>query len=177
MVTGVATGGPVRIAATVPSGSGSQSGFANVTVTRKSVASVSVNGPSTINVGSTGNFVATLNDSDGNPLGLDGRTVTWESSRTDVATIDANTGVVTGKSPGGTQIKATSEGKFGTATLTVSARVPASIVVAPAADTIVVGQTTSFSATVKDAAGAVIPPADANVNVAVDRPYGRGRGW
>ncbi|HET7586349.1 MAG TPA: Ig-like domain-containing protein [Gemmatimonadaceae bacterium] len=156
VVTGVAEGGPVRIAASVLSGSTTKSAFANVTVTPKSVGSVDVTGPATLDVGSSATFVATAKDAAGNPL--TGRTFTWASSHTNIATVDA-TGLVTAKAPGGTEITATSGGKTGVATLTVAARVAASVTITPDADTIVVGQTTSFSATVKDAAGAVIADA------------------
>src|SRR5207245_9530287 len=58
---------------------------------------------------------------DGNPLA--GRAVTWTSGNTSTATVNT-TGLVTGKAAGSATITATSEGKNGTATVTVMAPPP-----------------------------------------------------
>src|SRR5207244_7837774 len=50
---------------------------------------------------------------------LSGRTVTWSSSNTAVATVSTS-GLVSGVAPGSITISATSEGKSGTAAITVT---------------------------------------------------------
>lgn len=158
VVVGVGLG-TVRIAAS----SGGKSGFATITVIPPGVASVSVTpaGP-TIKVGETVHLVAQTFDASG--AVLTGRTVTWSSSNTGVATVD-NTGVVTGVSTGASIITATSEGKSGTAAVAVNAAVAASIEVAPTSVTITTGQTSQLTATVKDANGAVISGASVSWRV------------
>jgi uncharacterized protein YjdB len=149
VVTGVALGS-ARIAAS----SGGKSGVATVVVVPPGVASVVVTPNSAAKkVGETVHFVAQTFDAGG--VELTGRTVTWTSEHTDVATIDAN-GVATALSEGATTITATSEGKSGTAGLAVAAAVPASITVDPPSVSITTGQTAQLTATVKDASGNVI---------------------
>src|SRR6266550_4324908 len=89
------------------------------------VASVAV-APATasVPVGQTVQFTATPRDSIGNALIA--RVVTWASSAPAVASVDIN-GMVTGVAAGPATITATSEGKGGTATVSVTA------VAAPAA--------------------------------------------
>ena len=83
------------------------------------VASV-VLSPATVGVaaGSTVQLTATPKDSAG--TALSGRTVSWASSNGGVATV-SGAGVVTGVTAGAATITATSEGKSGTATVTVTA--------------------------------------------------------
>ena len=83
------------------------------------VASV-VLSPATASVaaGSTVQLTATPKDSAG--TALSGRTVSWASSNGGVATV-RGAGVVTGVTAGAATITATSEGKSGTATVTVTA--------------------------------------------------------
>lgn len=83
------------------------------------VASV-VLSPATVSVaaGSTVPLTATLKDSAGSALS--GRTVSWASSNGGVAPV-SGAGVVTGVTAGAATITATSEGKSGTATVTVTA--------------------------------------------------------
>src|SRR2546422_6346502 len=84
------------------------------------VARVAVAPPTaSIVVGATVQLSATPQDAVGNPL--TGRTITWQSGNAAVASVDAN-GLVTGKALGGpVTITATSEGKAGTAAVTVTA--------------------------------------------------------
>src|SRR5438876_6640205 len=81
LVTGVAAGGPVTITAT----SEGQSGTASITVAGAPVASVTVTPASaSVQAGQTQQLTATLKDANGNIL--TGRTVTWSSNNTSVAT-------------------------------------------------------------------------------------------
>ena len=83
------------------------------------VASVVV-GPAsaTIGVGSFASLTATPEDASGNPLS--GRVVTWSSDNTAAATVSGS-GLVAGVAAGSATITATSEGKSGTAAITVTA--------------------------------------------------------
>src|SRR5213593_156443 len=113
LVTGVTAG-----SATITATSEGQGGTATITVSTVPVASVTVS-PATASVqaGQTVQLAATPKDANGNPLS--GRTVTWASSNSAVATVSGS-GVVTGVTAGAATITATSEGQSGTATVTVS---------------------------------------------------------
>src|SRR5205807_2175433 len=114
LVTGVGPGGPVTMTAT----SEGQSGTASVTVTAAPAAAVTVRPSSgTVAMGQTVQLSATLRDANGNIL--TGRSVTWASNNTSVATV-TGTGLVTGKVAGSATITATSEGQNGTAAITVT---------------------------------------------------------
>ena len=114
LVSGVAAGGPVTITAT----SEGQSGTASITVSGVPVASVTVSPASaSVPAGQTVQLSATLRDANGNIL--TGRSVTWASNNTSVATV-TGTGLVTGKVAGSATITATSEGQSGTAAITVT---------------------------------------------------------
>src|SRR5207245_1164673 len=81
------------------------------------VAQVSVTPASaTLAVGGAQQLAATLTDSSANVL--TGRTVTWASSNTAVATVSV-TGLVTGVAAGAATITATSEGQSGVAAIAV----------------------------------------------------------
>ncbi len=86
------------------------------------VASVSVS-PATASVaaGSTLQLTATPRDANGNAVS--GRAVSWQTSNSAVATVSA-TGLVKGVAVGSATITATSEGKNGTAVITVTAPPP-----------------------------------------------------
>jgi uncharacterized protein YjdB len=132
--------------------------------------SVAVNPPAVL-VGQTATATATVADSIGNVLS--GRTITWGSSNTTVASVDA-TGVVRALSAGSALIQATSEGKSSSAPVNVSAPAPipvASISVSPASSTLQVGATVQLSATTLDAnnnvlTGRVVGWSSANTAVA-----------
>lgn len=122
LVTGVVAGGPVTITAT----SEGRSGTASVTVTAPPpppppapVATVALAPASTsISTGQSVQLVATLRDAAGNVL--TGRTITWASGNTAVATV-SGTGLVAGVAAGGpVTITATSEGRSGTSAITVT---------------------------------------------------------
>ena len=111
--------GKVAGTATITATSEGQSGTSAITVVHVPVASVAVAPPSaTVQVGSTVQLTATPKDAGGNPL--TGRTVTWASGNTSVATVSPS-GLVSGATVGSTTITATSEGQSGTATITVVA--------------------------------------------------------
>src|SRR5213079_2429751 len=84
-----------------------------------------------------------------------GRTVTWASSNTTVATVSAS-GLVTGKVAGTATITATSEGQSGTSAITVVHVPVASVTVAPATANVNEGKTVQLTATLKDANGNVL---------------------
>jgi uncharacterized repeat protein (TIGR02543 family) len=150
LVTGVAAG-----SATITATSEGKSGTATVTVGQVPVATVTVSPTSaSILVGATQQFTATTKDAGGNVL--TGRAVTWSSSNTGVATVNSSTGLVTGVAAGSVTITATSEGKSGTATVTVSQVPVATVTVSPVSASILVGGTQQFTATTKDAGGNVL---------------------
>lgn len=122
-------------------------------ITGPTVATVSVTlAKSGILIGETTTGTATLKDATGTVI--TGRTVAWSSSTTSVATV-SSTGVVTGVGAGTSVITATSEGKTGSATVTVTAPV-ASVTVTLAASSIIAGSTTQATAVLKDASGNVL---------------------
>ncbi len=93
------------------------SGSATVTVFGEPVATVTVSVASaTIGVGQTTQATATTKDAAGNVLG---RPVTWSSDNPSVAQVNA-AGAVTGAAIGTANIVATSEGKTGSAGITVA---------------------------------------------------------
>ena len=161
LVTAAAVGSAI-ITAT----SEGQTGTSSITVTNVPVASVAVTpGSATIQVGQTQQLAATLKDASGNTLS--GRAVSWTSSNPSVASVSGS-GLVTGLAAGSAVITAMSEGKSGTATLTVVAPPPppgapgavTDLAVAGATDTSV---TLSFTE-VSDGAG---QPASYDVRFAV----------
>jgi trimeric autotransporter adhesin len=149
LVTGVAAG-----TATITATSEGKTGTAAVTVNNVPVASVSV-APASASVqpGGTVQLSATPKDASGNPL--TGRAIAWSSSAPGIATVNGG-GLVTGVAAGTATITATSEGKTGTAAVTVNSVPVASVTVSPATASIVVGQTVQLSATPKDASGNVL---------------------
>jgi len=133
---------------------GAAEGTAIVTVTGNTtvpVASVTVTPASaTVVVGGAQQFSAVTLDAAGNTL--TGRVITWASSNTTVATVNAS-GLVTGRAAGTATVTATSEGKGGSAAVTVAVVPVASVTVSPASATIGVGGTRQLSAITKDSAG------------------------
>ncbi|MEW5931019.1 MAG: Ig-like domain-containing protein [Gemmatimonadota bacterium] len=155
LVTAVAPG-----TATITATSEGRTGSSTVTVVAPPpapVASVSVTPPTAeVQTGGTVQLTATPRDAAGNPLS--GRTVTWTSSNTGVATVDAN-GRVTAVAPGTATITATSEGKSGTSTITVVAPPPApvaTVAVTPSSGTLDPGGTLQLTTTLRDASGNVL---------------------
>src|SRR5437764_295607 len=142
---------PGQYAVVATSNPGNVSDTAIVTVTPVPVAALNVApAAATIAVGATIQLVATTIDSAGNVL--TGRSVNWASGNSGAASVDGN-GLVTGMGAGAATITATSEGKSGTASVTVSSIPVASVTVSPASASLTVGQTAQFSATARDANG------------------------
>src|SRR5437879_6993214 len=139
--------------ATITATSEGQSGTAAITVPAPApVASVSVSPASaTLQIGQTVQLTATPKDANGNPL--TGRTITWGSSNTAVATVTAS-GLVTGVVAGSATITATDEGRSATIGRTARRAAPeASGGVNPASASVQDGQTRQLVATPKDANG------------------------
>lgn len=118
------------------------------------VGSVAIS-PSTasVQIGSTTTLAATVKDAAGNVLA--GRAIAWTTSDAGVAGV-SGTGVVTANTVGTATITGTSEGKSGTAIISVTAVPVASVSVAPSSATIPVGTATTLTVTVKDAAGSAL---------------------
>jgi uncharacterized protein YjdB len=147
LVTAVAAG-----AATITATSEGKGGSATVTVSVIPVASVSVT-PATAALAQGATVQLTGTALDASNTALPGRVITWTSSNTGFATADAN-GLVTGVGAGSATITAMSEGKSGTATISVTAVPVASVSVTPATASIPQGATVQLTATPLDAAGA-----------------------
>src|SRR5207248_370870 len=127
------------------------SGTASVTVTNVPVASVDVTPPTaTVQAGQTVQLSGTPRDANG--AALSGRAVTWSSSNTSVATVSTS-GLVSGVTPGSATITATSEGKSGTSSVTVTEVPVATVAVSPPTASIQQGQTVQLTATLKDTNG------------------------
>ena len=148
-MTAVSTG-----SATITATSEGKNGTATITVTQAAVATVTVTpSPLTMSVGQHTQLTATLSDAAGNVL--NGRTVTWSSSNPAVATVSAQ-GVLTAVAVGSTTITATSEGKSGTAAVTISNVAVGSVTVQPQGPSIVQGASVQLSATVRDVNGNIV---------------------
>jgi len=149
LVTG-ATPGTAEIYAV----SEGHSDSSTVTVTAPAVASVSVSPNSaTLRVSNTSQLSATVRDASGNVL--TGHTVTWSSSATAAATVSAS-GLVTAVAPGSATITATSDGKSGTSTISVTLVPVSTVTLTPKNDTLSVGAQAQLNATLKDSAGNVL---------------------
>ena len=153
-LTATVTGGPGAGKAIITGTSGTKSGTATINVAIVPVASVTVAPtPDTVTLGGTVQLTATLKDSAGNTL--TGRTVTWQSLNTGVATVSA-TGLVTSVNVGTAVIKATSGGSQGLAEVTVNQVPVASVTISPQNDTVSIGAQKQLTATVVDANGHTI---------------------
>src|SRR5207302_5942968 len=104
--------------ATITATSEGKSGTSSIMVTDIPIVSVDVTPPTaTVQTGQTVQLTATPRDANG--AALSGRAVTWSSNNTSVATVSSS-GLVSGVTPGSATITATSEGKSGTASVTVT---------------------------------------------------------
>jgi uncharacterized protein YjdB len=149
VVTGVAVG-----TATISATSGTATGTSAITVTAAPIQSVSVNPPTlSLAQGQTGTLSATVTDATGSTVS--NPSVTWSSRNPAVASVDAS-GVVTAVGVGSTTIDASSGGKTGSSSVTVTAPPIASITISPATSTVTAGQVVPLTATVRDANGNVV---------------------
>ena len=139
--------------ATITAESDGKIGTAIITVTPTPVAVVNVSlAVSSIIAGQTTQASAATLDGDGNPL--TGRSISWTSTNTGVATVSP-TGVMTSIAAGTTAIVAASEGKSGQAQLTVVGAV-ASITVTLTPSQMAVYETSQAAAVTLDGNGAVL---------------------
>ncbi len=144
--------GSVTITATCETVDGTSAG--TVTAAEVPVSTVTVApGSFSITAGATQALTATTRDVLGNIL--TGRVVTWASSNTSIATVNGS-GLVTGVAGGSATITATSEGKSGTSTATITAVPVATVSINPAVFAINPGQSTTLVATTRDAANNVL---------------------
>jgi len=169
LVTGVAVGGPVNITATVDR----VSATVPVTVTPVPVASVTVTPDQAgILIGEAVQLAATPRDAGG--AALQGRPVTWSSDNAAIATVTP-TGSVIGVAVGTTTIRATSEGKVGTASIVVGPR-PASrlgFLVQPQGGTAGLPLGPAIQVAVQDNIGQTIPGATTSISLSLsDNPGG-----
>ncbi len=86
---------------------------------------------------------------------LTDRTITWTVSNAAVATVTV-TGTLTAVSPGVVTVSAASEGRIGSATITVLPVPVASVIISPTTVSLVIGNTQQFSGTPRDAGGNVL---------------------
>ncbi len=150
LVTGVAAG-----LATITASAGGQSATSVITVVSNPVVSVSVS-PASANLSPGQTAQLTASPQDANGYTLSGRLVTWTSSNQSAATVNSSSGLVTGVTAGTATITATSENVQGTSAITVTIVAVASVSVAPALATLLVGQTVQLTATPKDASGSTL---------------------
>jgi uncharacterized protein YjdB len=162
-VTAVAPG-----TATVTATSEGITGSSTVSVMRPAVASIAIQPRSaTIERGATVQLSVAVTDERGTPVA--DRAPTWTSSNSAIAIVSAS-GLVTAVAPGVASITAALDGKADTVSVAVTAVPVASVGVLPAIRTLVVGESTTLTATVKDANGAVVtdrPVAWTSSNAAV----------
>src|SRR6185436_976170 len=137
------------------------------------VASVSVSPSSaTLQIGATQQLTAVTRDANNNVL--TGRSVSWSSANSSIASVNSASGLVTAVAAGTVQISATSEGKVASSSITVSPPAPvpvASVSVSPSSATVTVGGTQQLSAVTRDAnnnvlSGRVVTWSSANGGIA-----------
>lgn len=149
-ITGVTAG-----TATITATSEGKTGTAAVTVTLNPVATITLApGSNTLGVGTNAPFIATLRDAGG--VVLTNRVIAWNSSNVQVATV-SSTGVVTGLSAGAATVSAVSEGRVGTASIVVLARLASTVTLTPSTANIIIGSTLQLASQVTDPSGNILP--------------------
>lgn len=144
--TGLLTAiGDGEVIVTATSTSSGKSGYIGITVVQLPTA-ITASGSDTVNVGETMQLTATVT-----PENARDKSVVWSSSKTTVATVDADTGLVTGVSEGTAVIIArcnadSSVADYYAISVTV---LPDSVTIdAPSTTTLDIGETLALSATV-----------------------------
>lgn len=141
--------------ATISAVSEGKTATATLSVSAGPVAEVAVTPtPVSLTIGQKTFLAATARDASGGLVS--GRAFVWSSSNTSVAIVSEQ-GEVTGIGAGSTTITATSEGKSGTAQVTVSTIPAASVEVSPRPLAVTVGSSATVTATVRGASGNVLP--------------------
>ncbi|OQA95662.1 MAG: Gellan lyase precursor [Bacteroidetes bacterium ADurb.Bin217] len=170
VVTAVAPGTALITATSVAAGG--VSGTASITVSSIVPTSIVVTlSPVSISIGATSQATATVS-----PANAGDKSVTWTSSNTAVASVNAN-GVVTAIASGTAIITATSVAAptvSGSATITVSNVAVTSIVANPTSAIIEIGQTRTIAITVEPSNATVktVTFASSNSNIASVNPNG-----
>ena len=124
LVTGIGAG-----TASITASSDGKNSARNVTVISSPVAAITVTaGTTVLQIGATTQATAVLRDGAGNVI--TGRTVTWSSNSTGIATV-STTGTVTGVGQGKASISATAEGQVGTVEISVDPPTIATITPSP----------------------------------------------
>lgn len=137
--------------ATISASSEGKTGTAAITVSPVPVASVTVAPASqSLPAGNSVQLTATAFDSAGNALA--GRSLTWTSGTPAVALV-STAGLVTAVAPGQAVVTATSEGKSGSATITVIAAPVATVEVVPSTAELILGEAFQLTAVLRNAAG------------------------
>ena len=150
VVLGVAPG-----AATIVATSEGRSAQAAVSVSLPPIQSVTISPAlDSLAVGTDRQFAVTLRDAEG--ATLTGRSVTWASNNVGIAVVSA-TGLVTAISPGTVILSASSEGRVGSATVVVAARLAGAVTVTPGSSTLIVGGAIALQVQITDDAGNVLP--------------------
>ena len=150
VVTGV-TPGQVTITAATEG----KAGTASITVRPKPVGAVILSPAQfSLEPGQTRQLTVQVTDDQGNLL--TGRPVSFSTDGPSVATVSTG-GLVTAIAPGSAKIRATSEGKTGTADVTVTSVSVAAVDVTPSQATLARGQTVTLTATARDASGNALP--------------------
>ena len=130
---------------------GSKAATASVNTLPVPVATVTTSlASSTLDVGQTTQTTVLLKDASGNTL--TGRTIAYQSSNPALATVNAS-GVVAAVAKGSITITAISEGKTGSAPLTIAAKSVTSVTVSPNPASATVGQAAQLAAVAMDAQG------------------------
>jgi uncharacterized protein YjdB len=163
-ITGVSVGGPVTVTATIEGKTGSS----RIKVVLVPVNTVVITPPiDTIPAGATVQLSATLRDDLNNVL--TGRAVHWGSSDPTIASVTAAGGLVQGIKPGTVTVTATSEGKSGTAQITVTTGGPAKLAFVQQPSAVQAGAVISpaVTAVIEDASGNLVTGATSPVTVAL----------
>lgn len=172
--TGVITAkaiGSAQVAANIAG----RSGLAAVVVVQRPVASVAViPAMGEVIMAASIDLQAVTYDVSGGVLS--GRPVAWATSNSNVATVNGS-GRVSGVNVGSAIITATSEGRTGSATITVRPVPVATVTVSPSSPTVIVTRTVQLTATLRNASGGILTGravvwSSSNTSIATVTPAG-----